>query len=72
MDKVTCTGPMVNSILVSSKKIKDMGKEDSYGKMDVSTKAAGTKESSTEQDFTLTIMELSAKANGWRESARNG
>ena len=63
---------MVNSILASSKKIKDMGKEDSYGKMAVSTKAAGTKESSTEQDFTLTIMELSAKANGWRESARNG
>ena len=72
MARDICTGQTVSSISENSKRIKDMVRVGLSGRMGVSTRAAGTKESSTEPAFTLTIMESSAKDSGWRASARNG
>jgi hypothetical protein len=55
MAGATSSGPMVSNTLASSKRIRDMDRAASSGKMEESTKEVGTRVSSMELDSIPTI-----------------
>ena len=72
MVMVTSYGRMASNMLESSKRISDMERGNSSGRMEESTRVDGSAVSRAESATTKTIMEFARKGCGLMESGRSG
>ena len=72
MAQVTSYGRTANNTLESSRRISDMEKANSSGRMEESMRAVGSAANRVESDITRTITEFARKVCGLMESARSG